>query len=51
MKIKIINSGENFVSIIKEMTEEQYYFLLSIVEDLDAEHVRWAPLLKIEPLD
>ena len=51
MKVKIINSGEDSVSIIREITKEQYDFLLSVVEDLDAEHVRWAPLLRIEPLD
>ena len=51
MKVKIINVGEDFVSIIKEMTKEQYNFLLSIAEDLDAECVCYAPSLRIEPLD
>ena len=51
MKVKIINIGEDFVSIIKEITEEQYDFLLSIAEDLDAECVSYAPSLRIEPLD
>ena len=32
MKVKIINTGEDFVSIVKEMTEEQYYFLLRKID-------------------
>lgn len=51
MNVKIINTGEDFVSIFKEMTEEQYYFfLLSVAEDLNTECVCYAPSLKIEPL-
>ena len=51
MKVKIVNSGEDSVSIIREITKEQYDFLLSVVEDLDAECICYAPSLRIECLN
>lgn len=51
MKVKITNSGEDGVSIIREMTEEQYYFLLSIAEELDAKAITYAPFLSVKPIE
>ena len=50
MKVKISNNGEGWVSIIREVTEEQYELLLSIAEELDAEAVPYAPGLVIEQI-
>lgn len=50
MKVRIANFGEDSVSIVKEMTEEQYYFLLGISEELDNERIPYSPSLSVEPI-
>ena len=51
IKVKISNSGEAWVSINREVTEEQYKLLLSIAEELDAEAMPYAPSLEIEKIE
>lgn len=51
IKVKISNSGEDWVSINREVTEEQYKLLLSIAEELDAEAIPYAPSLEIEKIE
>ena len=51
MKVKIENIGEDSVSIVKEMTEEQYYFLLEISEELAIEAVGYTPILNIKQIE
>lgn len=51
IKVKILNSGEGWVSIKREVTEEQYKLLLSIAEELDAKAIPYAPSLEIEKIE
>lgn len=51
MKVEISNIGEEFVSIVKEVTEEQFNFLFNICKELDAKAVPHAPNLIVEPIE
>lgn len=51
MKVRIANLGEDCVDIVEEMTEEQYYFLLSISEKLDNKEIPYSPHLSVEPIE
>lgn len=51
IKVEISNYGENYASIIREVTEEQYEFLLSIAEELEAKEIPYAPSLEIEKIE
>lgn len=51
VKVKIRNTGEDYVTIIREMTKEQYEFLLNIAQDLNSEGEMYSPALDIDILE
>ena len=51
VKVKIRNTGEDDATIIREMTKEQYEFLLDIAQDLDSEREMYSPSLYVDILE
>ena len=51
LKVRIRNSGEDDATIVREMTKEEYEFLLDIAQDLNCEGEEYSPILYVDILE
>ena len=51
VKVKIRNCGEDYTTVVREMTKEEYDFLSDIAQDLNCEGGGYAPILYVDILN
>ena len=51
VKVRIRNCGEDYTTVVREMTKEEYDFLSDITQDLNCEGGGYAPILYMDILN
>ena len=51
VKVRIRNCGEDYTTVVREMTKEEYDFLSDIAQDLNCEGGGYAPILYMDILN
>ena len=51
LKVRIRNCGEDYTTVVREMTKEEYDFLSDIAQDLNCKGGGYAPMLYVDVLE
>ena len=51
VKVRIRNCGEDYTTVVREMTKEEYDFLSDIAQDLMCEGKDYSPMLFVDVLN